>query len=351
MTTTGTLRCYDWRRSYEWNYEHAPEESGMPALRPEPVPGGPWEFCGLPVASPLGMPAGPLLNGRWVLHYAGLGFDVLTYKTVRSAFRASYPLPNLQPVRAPDLRGGEQGLPAGEEMEGSWAISFGMPSMHPDVWRADLEWTRRRLPEGKILSVSVVGTMQPGWTLEELAADYARCARWAVASGADCIEANLSCPNVQSRDGQLYQQPDAARIVTAAVREAVGQAPLILKIAPVTQRGEAAALAAAVAPCADALAMVNCLAATVVGPGGNLLFDGQVRGIGGQAIREASIAQTRLFSTVIREEELALKLIGVGGAATAVDVRRYLEADAHAVHIATAAMLDPEVGLKIRREW
>ena len=46
------------------------------------------QFCGIPVQSPLGIPAGPLLNSRWLLYYASLGFDVLTYKTVRSSARA-----------------------------------------------------------------------------------------------------------------------------------------------------------------------------------------------------------------------------------------------------------------------
>ena len=65
-----------------------------------PMYPGTWDFCGLPVDSPLGIPAGPLLNSRWILYYAGLGFSVLTYKTVRSAFRASYERPNLIPVAA-----------------------------------------------------------------------------------------------------------------------------------------------------------------------------------------------------------------------------------------------------------
>ena len=51
---------------------------------------GQWQFCGLPVNSPLGVAAGPLLNGRWCLYYASLGFDVLTYKTVRSRRRECY---------------------------------------------------------------------------------------------------------------------------------------------------------------------------------------------------------------------------------------------------------------------
>ncbi len=348
------LPRYDFGQSYAWNYEHAPGPEGGDAVRRSvPDVPGEWRFCGRPVPSPLGMPAGPLLNGRWCLYYAALGFDVVTYKTVRSRFRACYELPNLQPVLAPTLWGGERDLPAIETMGeggGSWAVSFGMPSMEPEVWRRDVERTRKHLPAEKVLSVSVVGTMQPGWSLEELAEDYALCARWAVESGADCVEANLSCPNVQSRDGQLYQVPEDARRVAAAVREAIDGTPLILKIGHVPQRSEAAALVAAVAPYVQALSMVNCLPATVRGEDGMPLFNGEARGIGGTAIREASLAQVARFAEVIRDLKVPLEIIGVGGAATAADVRSYLDAGAASIHLATAAMRDPEIGIKIRRE-
>jgi dihydroorotate dehydrogenase (NAD+) catalytic subunit len=234
-------------------------------------------------------------------------------------------------------------------MGGSWAVSFGMPSRPPDVWRRDVEWTRRRLASEKLLCVSVVGTMQPGWTLGDLAQDYARCARWAVESGADCVEANLSCPNVSSRDGQLYQQPEAARAVATTVREAVGSTPLLLKIGHLRDAEAAGALARSVAHVADGLAMTNCIAATVADADGRPLFDGEPRGIGGTAILDASIAQVERFRDVVATEALPLRLIGVGGAGSAADVLRYLRAGAHAVQIATAAMLEPRAGLAIRR--
>src|SRR5207244_452371 len=158
------LRCtlmrsrYDDRRTYEWNYEHAPD----PVVVEVPAVPGPWDYCGLPVASPLGIAAGPLLNGRWLLYYASLGFDVLTYKTARSAGRA-------------------------------------------------------------------------------------------VESGADCVEANFSCPNVASCDGQLYQQPDLAATVAGRLRQAVRLAPLLIKIGHVTDESLAAELIAALEPHAQAL--------------------------------------------------------------------------------------------------
>src|SRR5262245_3560124 len=103
MSIPNAFPRYDICQTYDWNYEHAPEATHVPV----PDVGGEWTFCGLPVASPLGIAAGPLLNSRWLLYYASLGFDVLTYKTVRSGHRECYPLPNLQPVSYGQLRGGE----------------------------------------------------------------------------------------------------------------------------------------------------------------------------------------------------------------------------------------------------
>jgi dihydroorotate dehydrogenase len=349
-STTLTLARYEPARAYEWNYDHAPDpvEADVPA-----VPGE-WTFCGLRAASPLGMPAGPLLNGMWIRYYASLGFDVLTYKTVRSSFRECYVLPNLLPVRisgsSRQLSGGEIELPAAAENDGSWAVSFGMPSMRPDTWRADIEDTRQRLAAEKLLSVSVVGTVQSGWSTDDLAADYAQCARWAVDAGADAIEMNFSCPNVATCDGQLYQEPVGATIVAAAVRQAIGSKPLIAKVGHVSRPEHAESLLNAIEGHVDALAMTNSVAATVKYEDGTVAFDGQKRGICGAATRRASTNQAAMFSNLIQSRGTNTRLIGVGGAATADDVRDYLKAGAECVHIATAAMIDPSIGLRIRAE-
>lgn len=342
-----TFPAYDRTRSCDFNYEHVPEPVDVEV----PSVPGTWRFCGLPVDSPLGISAGPLLNGRWILYYASLGFDILTYKTVRSRPRACYPLPNLQPVRTGPLRGDEAEVPATETMSGSWAVSFGMPSKSPDVWRADVENTRRRLPGGKLLVVSVVGTVQEGWGLDELADDYAQCARWAVESGADAVETNFSCPNVSTCDGQLYQETDGVRQVTSRVRDAIGSVPYIIKVGHVEAPDRIGSLLDAAGPFVDGVAMTNSIATKVVGPDGNFLFEGMRRGICGAATREASLRQTARFAEHVARRSLDLCLIGVGGAGSAQHVRDYLAAGAGAVQLATAAMVDPGVGLSIRRDW
>jgi dihydroorotate dehydrogenase (NAD+) catalytic subunit len=340
-----TPASYDIRQSYDWNYEHAPEP--VAGVVHAAVPGT-WRYAGLTVSSPLGIAAGPLLNGRWVRHYAALGFDVLTYKTVRSRVRSCYPLPNLQPVQCGRFDGTMNSLPASKVMERSWAVSFGMPSRTPDVWRADVEATRKALPKEKIMSVSVVATPQPGWSIEDVADDYAQCAKWAAESGADCVEANLSCPNVASCDGQLYQQPELAALVAKRVKAAIGTVPLLLKLGHVTEAALATQLVCALARHCEALVMVNCISALVMDEEQRKLFGGERRGIAGPAIREACVRQAELFARVIREQHVTMELIGVGGISSASDLKAFLAAGCQGVQLATAAMLKPEIGLELR---
>jgi dihydroorotate dehydrogenase len=341
------LPRYNIHETYRWNYEHAPD----PVELEIPEFPGDWKFCGIPVKSPLGMPAGPLLNGKWILYYASLGFDVLTYKTVRSRQRECYPLPNLQPVKCRQLTGDEQELDAQDAMDGSWAVSFGMPSSEPDIWRKDIEQTRDSLADEKVLSVSVVGTEQPDGTLDDLADDYALCARWAVESGADAIETNFSCPNVCSSDGQLYQVAHDAAVVAERVRDAIGDdVPYLAKIGHISDETRASLLIESLCPYINGFAMTNSVAATVK-RNDELLFDGQRRGICGAATRTTSVEQTELFSRLLTHRGLTIALIGVGGVSSAEDVQAYLTAGADHVQIATAAMVNPLVGIEIRQAW
>ena len=64
------------------------------------------------------------------------------------------------------------------------AVSMGLPSMEPEVWRKDVRRARERIGPGQLLVVSVVGTHAPGGDRDALIEDYARCAAWAQEAGA-----------------------------------------------------------------------------------------------------------------------------------------------------------------------
>lgn len=345
---------YNCQQTWLWNLQNSPQAVEVPSH--SKLASKNWSWCGIPAASPLGIPAGPLLNSGWLLHYAALGFDILVYKTVRSSPTECYDLPNLVPVQTPSLLHPGSTVSEASKMHDSWAVSFGMPSVAPSEWRRDVELAKRMLPKEKVLVVSVVGTQDPtiadheAW-LVQLADDYAMCAAWAVESGADGIEANFSCPNVATADGQLYQQPAAAAFVAEKIRNQIGTTPLVLKIGHVATALECQALVAHVAPFASGLAMTNSIAATVKSSDGSLLFGGQSRGICGDAIREASCHQVKMFADAVAKSGDNLDIVGVGGISTAQHVQDYLTAGAASVGIATAAMTNPNVAIDIRSQW
>ena len=103
---------------------------------------------------------------------------------------------------------------------------------------------------------------------------------------------------------------------------------------------------------ANALSMVNCIPARIKGPDQQAMFEGSPRGIAGTAILEGAIRQVEMFRGLIQQEKAGarLELIGVGGVSTSDDVVRFLAKGALGVQLATAAMLDPEVGIRIRKD-
>src|SRR5262249_57525626 len=78
-------------RTWEQNAAEGPFFTGPYA----DVPSTPAKvFFGHQVASRIGMAASLLMNERWFELYSRLGFDLLTYKTVRSRARIAHPVPN-----------------------------------------------------------------------------------------------------------------------------------------------------------------------------------------------------------------------------------------------------------------
>ena len=204
--------AYDIAATYRDNFGRGPQLDLAPAIPATEL----VDFLGKKVNSRLGIAAGLLLNTKWIEGYAGRGWDLLTYKTVRSSARECYPPPNWAFVNADDGAGpvyAMDDLPQ-DPSKVSSAVCFGMPSMPPEFWREDIAQAKEAMKEGQMLIVSVVASPEPGWDAVQVADDYAQCAAWAVEAGADVIEANYSCPNVCSAEGQVYCDAHLSETVT-----------------------------------------------------------------------------------------------------------------------------------------
>jgi dihydroorotate dehydrogenase (NAD+) catalytic subunit len=347
---------YDITESYQFNYDRGPAFAGpWPEVPSTPLK----EFLGLKVRSRLGIAAGLLLNSKWTSVYARLGFDLLTYKTVRAVFRPCYPPPNW--VFVDDRATGDGPVyttsfdPARSENATS-AVCFGMPSMSPDVWRKDVREAKNCLSPGQILIVSVVATPDQRASADGVAEDFARCAAWASEAGADIIEANFSCPNVCSAEGSIYLDPKLSRAIARRIRDAIGSKPLVIKVGDFGSSERMEAFLQAVAGMAQAVTLVNCIVRPVLHRDDQPVFGEQFRAVGvaGRAIHEPSLALVRDAVHLVARHRLELAIIAVGGVSRLNDMEDFFSAGAAAVLMGSAPMYLPELAVAARRlhpEW
>ena len=344
------IQTYDIAKSYRENYDHGPNLSGVSVK----VPATPEIEClGLKVNSRIGIAAGRLLNSKWMLAYSRLGYDLLTYKTVRSLHRPSFPRPNWVFVEDDGKTCGPiytRNGPGENPAQVSSAVCFGMPSMSPAVWRKDMAEAKAGLLPGQVLIASVTASPQPDWTPKQTAADFAQCANWAAESGADAIEANLSCPNVCSAEGSVYRDAAFSKLVAQAVRSSIGNRPLLLKIGYFAQQNELADFLREVSSAADGVTMVNGISRPVLTPEEKPAFgpSSAQAGVLGRSIHPHSVQAARASRQVIAEEGLALCLLAVGGASVAEDIADFFSAGADAVLMGSSPMYCPNLAAKAK---
>ncbi len=355
------MNTYRRDRSYLWNYRHGPSFPGsFPSLTQTPLK----EFLGFRVRSRLGIAAGILLNSRWIECYSRLGFDVLTYKTVRSAARPCYPLPNWVYVEPPAegvLRADPQKplrvvdrAPRNPAMATS-SVCFGMPSMAPADWRRDVRKAKRCLRRGQVLIVSVVGTPREEGTFEDLVEDFVQCARWAAGAGADVVEANYSCPNVTTGEGSIYQDARRSEALSRALRGALPSTPFVIKAGHFATKPRLRAFYEAVKDHADGVVIVNGVARRVHGPDGKPVFPGhEVAGIIGWAVHTPALDNVRKAVALTREKRWRIETLAVGGVLSENEAAQFFETGVSAVLIGGGAALLPGLAAELKTahpEW
>ena len=333
-------------RSYAWNYGHAPK---LPRVRRLPAaPGG--RLFHYALNSPLGIAAGPLLNSKWVEAYARVGFDILTYATVRSSFVPALGLPNIRPVE-----NREQGAVAtrrsGHNGDVTLAISLGTPSMEPDVWRKDIQRARERIGKGQVLIVSVLGTTPPGGDREALIVDYARCAQWAAEAGAQVIEVHLAWPDPFADQPQaVYENVPLASQILHRVRTAVG-VPVLAKLGAFRTPRLLHDTATRLASWASGFVLVHGFQRRVIDEAGALAFEGAGRDRADIVGADTFPAASRQVSELLAWRKAGCwdrAVLAVGGITTPERAHETLREGADVALVATAALYHPLFGIRFR---
>ncbi len=350
------MPIYHFDKTYQWNYENGPDFSGdFPEIFEEPS----YRLLGFSLNSPIGIPAGILLNSRWVATYARLGFDILTYKTVRTRLRPAYPLPNwvfldcesqLQPGHTQPLTA--YPMPNRSLDQLTSAICFGMPSASPEIWRKDVTVAKASLKPGQVLIVSVVGTPTDLPDIDALATDYALCARWAVEAGADIVEANLSCPNVSTMEGLIYQDSEAVCLVGQRMRKAIpSKTPLLLKIGVLPDADAYMKFLEKTRNIADGIVLVNSITRRVHNRDGSPTF-GQERetaGVVGWAVRNQCLDHTRMILAARQAIGSSQVILSAGGILSEEASASYLDAGSDAILLGSAPVFEPYLAIKIKK--
>lgn len=354
---------YDPALSFEENYKRGPFVS----FASEVLEGGTspsshvaksvpmHQLLGHPVRLPFGIPAGPLLNRRFIRAALDAGFDLPVYKTVRTRHWACHPWPN---VLAVDVEGdlhptdgrlrahtnyGKPGL--------SVTNSFGVPSFDPDIWQPDMAASVAEAGPGQVVIGSFQGTPHASGGVEEYIADFVQAARLVRETGAKILEVNLSCPNEGTAHLLCFDTDRACRVIEAIKRE-IGNTPLIAKIAYFADKAALRRLINGIGRTADAIAAINTIGAKIVDEAGEQALPGEGRqrsGVGGGAIRWAGLAMIERLTRLRDELGLSYALIGLGGVGSPADYAAYRVAGADAVMSATAAMWNPLLAQQVKQ--
>jgi dihydroorotate dehydrogenase (NAD+) catalytic subunit len=297
------------------------------------------------VDSPIGIAAGPLPNSHWIEAYARLGYGLLTYKTVRTAARPALLQPNLLYCRPGDPAVPQPAPRPLDPARVTLAVSLGLPSADPEEWRADVLRAKSKIRPAQILLVSVVGTTMPGAPEEQLADDYALCARWAADAGADVIEVHLSCPSTAGGQQQMvFENPALSVYIVDRVRRAVGQRPVIAKLGATRSPRALHELASRLAPRVDGFILVNGVRRKIVKPDGTPAFPGENRAVAaivGAGVYPQCQVQVEELLAWRKAGAWSRAILAVGGLTTVERVSHALTAGADAAMVGTAALVDP----------
>ena len=348
---------YNPKLSYDDNYDQGPfgsfSDGEVYPLSGEPT----YDLFGHKLHQPIGIPAGPLLNGKFVKAALDKNFHVPIYKTVRTQDRACHPWPNVLSVDTdgdltPDKSAGELTADHNYHEPLSITNSFGVPSKGPDVWQPDAKEAIEHARDGQVVVVSFQGTDWQGEGFDALVEDWKLGAKLVLETGAKVLEMNFSCPN-EGKKNLLCHDVERSAAIARAVKEVVGDTPLMIKM-PHFDTDSLRTWLKEVAPFVDGLAAINTIATSIVDSEGNQALPGEGRlrsGVCGAGIKWAGLDMMRNLASLRNELGMSYTIVGTGGVTVPEDYQEYREAGADIVMSATGAMWNPDLAQEISKQY
>ena len=172
---------------------------------------------------------------------------------------------------------------------------------------------------------------------------YVEGAKLLAQAAVPMIELNISCPNVKAGGMAFGLECNAASAVTAAVREAAPNIPLMVKLSP--NAPDLIGVADAVRQAgADALSLINTVQSMSIDIyKGRPLFDNVRAGLSGPAVKP--LALRMVFDLVQYMNKLPesqrIPVVGLGGISCWQDAVEFIMAGASAIQVGTATFANP----------
>lgn len=160
-------------------------------------------------------------------------------------------------------------------------------------------------------------------------------------SSVDIIELNISCPNLKAGGMAFGLDPGTAAAIVAAVRRVCTNKPLMVKLTPNAPSLSSVALACVTAG-ADSLSLVNTFKAMAIDTVNRRpVFENITAGLSGPAVKPIALRMVwELFDT-LKESNVNIPIVGIGGIACTNDALEFLMAGAAAIQVGSAALVNP----------
>jgi len=348
---------FDPLKSYEENYKKGPfgKFADKKVYKQKNDP--PNAFLGFPVFTPFGIPAGPLLNSKFVNAALDKGFDIVEYKTVRSRKFSAHTWPNVLSVK---IKGNltekkaEKGLIGYFKFANPPSItnSFGVPSFDPNIWQKDMRKAVKHAKNGQLVIGSFQGTINEKHDNKKYLKDFVTTAKLVKETGVKAMEVNLSCPN-EGHSNMLCFDIERSSEVLKLIKNEIGNTPLIVKISYFHNTQRLGKFVHDVGEIVQGISAINTLPAKVIDERGDQALPGEGRiksGVCGDAVRWAGLEMTSRLSSLRREFDYDFAIIGVGGVLNPEHYKKYRKAGADAVMSATGAMWNPFLAQEIKSQ-
>lgn len=355
MTKPLHTPIYDPHKSFEENFDEGPFGDYADGKVYKNLEEPEYELFGNPLYLPFGTPACPIgMNPTYVQAAFKKGFDIVTYKTVRSCSYPSHELPNIlaaHPRGKLTLTQAEQGILADEQYQTPLTIanSFGVGSSDPDVWQPQMKKAVQAAGKGQLLIASCQGTQKDGDS-KKYSDDFVTVAKLVKETGVKVIETNFSCPNEGTTDLLCFDVKRMKEIVHK-VKNEIGDTPYIVKIAYFADKPLLRFLIEEIGGIVQGIAAINTISTKLIDQDGNPAFPGEGRqksGVSGAAIQWAGLEMVRELKTLCEELDMKYKIFGIGGVGEMKDYDLYQEAGADVVLSAAGAMWNPYLAQEIK---